>query len=189
MVKKFACALLIVLSLMGILKAESVTVNAYLKEYVITLSDQLQLVLEITSDKQVKVIAPPAPQIPGFSFRNVVGSTYIDYSLVNKNLFTKYIQTFTYIYIPQKTGTFTIPSFKVKVEKKEYYTPSLTVQVKESSPPPQKQYNLSPFLNPFGDELFNPNLIEGEVFLLCIPETDLAYVGEPVIISYYLYTE
>ena len=189
MVKKFACALLIVLSLMGILKAESVTVNAYLKEDVITLSDQLQLVLEITSDKQVKVIAPPAPQIPGFSFRNVVGSTYIDYSLVNKNLFTKYIQTFTYIYIPQKTGTFTIPSFKVKVEKKEYYTPPLTVQVKESSPPPQKQYNLSPFLNPFGDELFNPNLIEGEVFLLCIPETDLAYVGEPVIISYYLYTE
>ena len=109
-VKKFAYALLIVLSLMGILKAESVTVNAYLKEYVITLSDQLQLVLEITSDKQVKVIAPPAPQIPGFSFRNVVGSTYIDYSLVNKNLFTKYIQTFTYIYIPVSYTHLTLPT-------------------------------------------------------------------------------
>ena len=191
MVKKFACALFIVLSLIGTLKAESVAVNAYLKEDVITLSDQLQLVVEISSEKKVKVVAPPAPQIPGFSFRNVVGSTSYKYSMINNHLFTTHIQTFTYVYNPQKIGSFTIPSFKVKVENKDYYTPSLTVQVKESSPapPPQKQYNLSPFLNPFGDELFNPNLIEGEVFLLCIPETDFAYVGEPVIISYYLYTE
>ncbi|MDD3633381.1 MAG: BatD family protein [Candidatus Cloacimonetes bacterium] len=190
-VKKFTCALIIVLSLIGTLKAESIKINTYLKEDVITLSDQLQLVLEITSDKQVKVVAPPAPQIPGFSFRNVIGSSSTEYSIANKQFFTTYIQTFTYIYNPQSTGTFTIPAFKVKVDKKDYYTTPLTVQVNESTyaTTPQKQYNLSPFLSPFGDELFSPNRLEGEVFLLCIPETDFAYVGEPVIISYYLYTE
>lgn len=191
MVVKKISFLLLALICSAHLAAQNVKVSASLRNSSIGLSDQLQLDLKISSDKKLDQAAPPAPKIPEFSYRNVVESSSTQSSWINGAFSTAHTKTFTYIYLPQKTGVFSIPGFSLRIGGRDYGTPDLSVEVKDSAAtqPPAQQHNFDPWYDPFGGVYPDRRRGQGETFLLCLPETQTVWLGEPAIVSYYIYTD
>ncbi|MDD4223354.1 MAG: BatD family protein [Candidatus Cloacimonetes bacterium] len=191
MVVKKIAFLLLALICSAQLAAQNVKVTASLRNRSIGLSDQLQLDLKISSDKKLDLAAPTAPKIPEFSYRNVVESSSTQSSWINGVFSNTHTKTFTYIYLPQKTGVFSIQGFKLRLGGRDYGTPDLSVEVKDSAaaPPPAQQHNFDPWYDPFGGVYPDRSRGQGESFLLCLPETQTVWLGEPAIVSYYIYTD
>lgn len=189
MVVKKLSLLMLALSCVWMLSAQSVKVSSSLRKSTIGLSDQLQLDLEVSSDKKLDVTAPSAPQIPGFIYRNVVSSTSSQTSWINGAISSAYIRTFTYIYLPQKTGVFTIPGFRINLNGQAYSTAELKVRVEDSTATPTPQHSFDLYYDPFSGTYPDRSRRQGESYLLCLPENQSVWLGEPAIVSYYIYTD
>ena len=81
----------------------------------INLNEQLELILKISDDNRIKVQEPTPPSIPLFSFRNMTSSSSSSVVLEGTKLISEFSETYRFIYFPLKTGTTTIPSFRIKV--------------------------------------------------------------------------
>jgi len=173
------------------LTAQNVKVSATLRDGTIGLSDQMQLELKISSDKKLDMAAPAAPQVPGFSYRNVLSSTGVQSSFINGKFSSSHTKTFTYIYLPQKKGVFRVPGFRLRIGGKDYATPDLSVTVEDSATTTKQpqQYSFDPYYDPFGGIYPDRSRSQGETVLLCLPESQSVWLGEPAIISYYIYTD
>ncbi len=186
-VKKKALILLILLLAAG-LGAQSISVESSLRKEAISLSEQLQLVLTITSGEKLSLSAPSAPVIDGFSFRNVTTSTSSQTSIINWKTTSSHTYEYTYRYNPQRTGTFTIPGFKLRIGGREYSTAELEAVVVDSPSAPPGQYSQDPYYDPYSGGFYRHGREDGISQLLCVPEKESVYAGEPAIVSYYLYT-
>lgn len=185
--KKVLFLLLMALIATG-LAAQSISVRSSLRKEVISISEQLQLVLIITSDQKLSLSAPSAPVIPGFSFRNVTSSSSSKTSIVNWKKTSSHTYEYTYHYTPQRTGSYVIPGFSINIGKIKYNTDPLEVEVVDSPSSPPGQYNQDPYYDPYSGGFYRRDRTNGVSLLLCIPERQSVYLGEPAIISYYLYT-
>lgn len=189
MVVKRHLLLLLALACLASLSAQNVTVSSSLRRGTISLSDQLQLDLEIVSDAKLDLPTPAAPKLPEFSYRNVLSSSSMQSYMINGVQTSRYTLSFTYIYLPQKVGSFRIPGFRIRIAGRDHNTPELRVEVEDSAPmPPQQQYNYDPYFDPFGEAYPDRSRSQGETVLLCLPESQNLWLGEPVVVSYYLYT-
>lgn len=189
-VKKYLAVLLALLCCTA-LAAQNVKVSSSLRDGTIGLSDQLQLELKVSSDRKLDLAAPAAPQVPGFSYRNVLSSSGVQSSWINGAFSSSHTKTFTYIYLPQKAGVFRVPGFRLRIGGREYTTPDLSVTVEDAAtttPPPQ-QHSLDPYYDPFGGIYPDRSRGQGETVLLCLPESQSVWLGEPAIVSYYIYTD
>lgn len=189
MVVKKLALLLLALVCQTALTALPTKVSASLRNSTIGLSDQLQLDLEIVSENKLDLAAPAAPQIPGFSYRNVVSGSSTQTSWINGAISSSHTRTFTYVYLPQKTGQFKVPGFRLKIGGGSYSTPELTVKVENTASPPAQQHSLDPFYDPFGGVYPDRGRSQGQTLLLCLPENQTVWLGEPAIVSYYIYTD
>ncbi len=189
MVVKKLSLLLLALVCQTALTALPTKVSASLRNNTIGLSDQLQLDLEIVSDKKLDLAAPAAPQIAGFSYRNVVSGSSTQTSWINGAISSSHTRTFTYVYLPQKTGQFKVPGFRLKIGGVNYITPDLTVKVEDSASPPAQQHSFDPWYDPFGGVYPDRGRSQGQTLLLCVPENQTVWLGEPAIVSYYIYTD
>lgn len=187
-VKKSLLLLLAILSC-TVLAAQNVKVSASLRNSTIGLSDQLQVDLEVSGDKKIDLAAPSAPQIPSFSYRNVLSSSSSQTSWINGSFSSSHTKTFTYVYLPQKTGSFRVPGFQLRIGGRDYSTPDLSVKVETAPSPPQRQNSYDPYYDPFGGVYPDRSRSQGESQLLCIPESQSVWLGEPAIVSYYIYTD
>ncbi len=189
-VKKYCLVLLGLLCCLAA-AAQNVKVSSSLRDGTIGLSDQLQLDLKISSDRKLDIAAPAAPQIPGFSYRNVLSSSSVQSSWINGAFSSSHTKTFTYVYLPQKLGRFKIPGFRFRVAGAEYSTSELIVTVEDAAtttpPPPQQSFD--PYYDPFGGVYPDRSRGQGESVLLCLPESQSVWLGEPAIVSYYVYTD
>jgi hypothetical protein len=168
--------------------AQQISVSSSVQENVISLSGQLKLDLKITSDKKLQLPAPSAPVIGSFIYRNVLSSSSYQTSWINGQISNSSTLTYTYIYTPQQTGKFTIPGFTVRIANRDYSTPTLKVEVVRSSAPQAPQYNQNPFYNPYSGSYYDNSRANGESMLLCLPKSQNVYLGEPVEVAYYVYT-
>ncbi len=180
--------LLLALPLLAVLPAQAVKVVGYVQQKEITLSEQLQVVLEINSDERLNIESPRAPKIEGFSYRNMRNSSSSETALINGNLSRSYTLTYSYYYNPQRTGKFSIPGFRLRIGNRDYSTQTLSVEVVDSPSNQSQQFNTNPYIDPYGSSFFGRNRTAGESLILAAPQSQSGYVGEPAVISYYLYT-
>ncbi len=188
-VKNFRLWLLPLL-LTGSLSAQAVRVSSYLQKDQISRSEQMQLNLEIKSDGRINIPTPSAPQVPGFNYRSMRNSSSSQTSISGGSVNTQYTLGYSYFYTPQRTGRFTVPGFQLRIGSRDYSTSPLSVEVVDSpsGPSPNQQYNLDPYIDPYGSSYFGRNRTAGESLILCLPESQSVFVGQPAIVSYYLYT-
>ncbi len=187
-VKRTILCLILTVLLFGAMQAQNVRVSSSVSKSVIPLSDQLQLSLDIKSDSQLRIAAPSAPGVSGLIYRNVVNSSSSQTSIINGRVSNSYSLTFIYNYTPQKTGKFTIPGFKFSIGKTVYSTRPISIEVVDAPASPPSQYNMTPYYDPYGADYYSRTRNNGESLLLCQPESQTVYSGEPAVVSYYLYT-
>ena len=181
-------ALALMLFWSGLLAAQGVRVRSYLQEERISLSELLQVNLEVSSDGRLNLQTPAAPRIPNFNYRSMRNSSSSQTSIVNGNVSVEYTLTYSYFFNPQKTGRFTIPSFQLRIGNRNFSTNALNVEVVAGSPKPNRQFNVDPYIDPYGTDYFGRNRSAGDSEILCLPQSQSVFAGEPAVVSYYLYT-
>ncbi|MDY0152588.1 MAG: BatD family protein [Candidatus Cloacimonas sp.] len=169
-------------------------IDVSVNKYTLTTIDQLELTLKISDGRRLNVSEPQPPQVPLFTFRNVTSSSFNSTSLFRTKLSTEYTQSYTFIYIPQKPGKTTIPSFSVQVNNRDYATRAMDITIEKSVNQARGQSSpATPFRDPFGfaepDYLSDRNFTGGNTLLLAMPAKQYVYRGFPAVVSYYLYTD
>lgn len=177
--------------------AQSMRVRSAADPSTIGRNEEVSYTIEVSSDKNFKLSAPKLPNLPDFSMRDVMTSSSSNYSIINGNVSESVTRTFIYRLVPKRTGTLKIPAFNIPINGKDYSTQPVTVRVLEKSyagnPPSQKAnpFGMSqnfPFMmqNPFDTNLgFEP---VGEVSIVAAPDKSSVYLGEPLLVTYRLYT-
>jgi len=100
---------------------------------------------------------------------------------------------------PTKPGKTLIPSINIKIGNRSYATSAIEIEI--VSTPSGNAYNKAPqnAYDPFGSydpfsgsgfgDWYDSPPRAGETFLATFPEKNSAFLGEPIVVSYYLYTE
>ena len=160
-----------------------VSVKSSVNKHTLYLSDTLVHTIRITTDSSQNIPAPAAPEVNGLRLINQSSSTESRMSVVNMRYERSVVYNYLFYYKPTRTGRITIPQTKITVKNNVYYSQSITVEVLDggSSSPPADPYD------PFGTYDYEPGP-EGESFVLAMPEAKSVFVGEPVVVTYYLYT-
>ncbi len=176
----------------GTVMASEVKVSGSVNLNLLGTNDQLRFTIKVETDDNLHIDEPRLPTIPNLIFRNVYTSSSSRTSIINFRTTRSFTKEFTYVFMPANTGFATIPSINVRVGNRSFSTDPITVEITDR---PSKQ-NRTRQPDPF-DPFFSPGFGEwgisertrGETFLLAIPEKTSIYLGEPLVISYYVYTE
>ncbi|HNX37207.1 MAG TPA: BatD family protein [Candidatus Cloacimonadota bacterium] len=191
---KRAYFLILLLLSYCVLNAE-VRVLASVSKLRIALDEQLTYTIRIVGDDAFRMDDPEAPRITGMAFRNMLSSSSSSISFSGGKRSREVTKEYQYVFLPSKPGVFNIPVQSVKVDGRLYSTKAFKIEVvsaqggRAAIPTPAVPNN--PF-DPFSwdDEAFGgmDNRALGDVALICIPGSRRVYKGEPVVISYYLYS-
>ncbi len=156
----------------------------------ISLDDQLQYTIRISSNSSLRPKEPAAPSIEGFSFRNMYSSSSQQTSFINFQRRVEISVEYVYIYIPTRLGRFVIPAQTIVVDGKSYRTPEHVVNVVTgtSTRNPRSYSPRSPFGWDEPDVAPDFGRSLDDIFLQSIPASSTVYKGEPVIVSYYVYS-
>lgn len=126
------------------------------------------------------------PEIPGFEKRGTASSSST--SIVNGQM--SFSQTITQNYQPMREGSFTLPTFSIKVNEKEVSSSGKTVRVVA---PKTQQRAADPTRDPF-EEFFGGRRgqteyidIKEDAFLALSTDKDQIYRGEGVTATFALY--
>jgi len=163
--------------------AEQVT--AYVSANKVGVEDAFTLTIEAKNYKG-DVVFPQIFDIDNFDIVSgpVQGQNM---SWINGNV-TKLL-THKYTLMPKKTGTFTIPSFNVKIDDREYKTNPITITVVKGSLSPQTSTTPRSL---FDDDFFAPRprrtrVTKNSIFVKTEVNKTSVYVNEPIIVSYRVY--
>ena len=125
---KFAKSFLILFFLSAaVARAEDISFEATVDANKVSMGTAAQLTLTIHGTQEIDKLNLPA--IDGFETRYVGPSTQV--SVVNGTYSTA--KAFTYMLLPLKEGTFTIPPLEVQVKGQVYRTQLITMQVMPAS--------------------------------------------------------
>ena len=182
---------LLIFLLFGTLMADNISVKASVNKKQLSVADRLEYTITIESDKSIKVAEPPAPQIENFTFVNVSSSSRSFTSIVNFKRQHQYSRSFHYYYLPKGEGNSKIASQRIKIDNNVYTTGEFHIQVVKDAANSQSQPNQSPFspFSSFRDEDFWGGGNLGETTMQAEMDSESYYVGQPFVVSYYLYTD
>lgn len=182
MVVKKLFPILMLLLCLSALQAD-VSVKSSVNKHTLYISDTLVHTIRITTDSSQNIPAPAAPVADGLRLINQSSSTESRISIVNLKYERSIVYNYLFYYKPTRTGRITIPQTRVTVKNSVYYSQAITVEVLAggSSSPPADPYD------PFDMYDHTPSA-EGESFVIAVPEEKSVFVGEPVVVAYYLYT-
>lgn len=172
----------------------NVSVRASVNSHRIGKDEVLRYTIKVESEENIKIDEPVLPPLANLAFRNIYTSSSSMTSIVNFRSTRKITREFTYVLIPTGLGVATIPSVNVKAANKIFRTDPISIEITEGhgSPPASSSpdpYSYDPFESfGMGDWGFDDRPV-GETMLIAVPEKTVAYLGEPIVISYYVYTE
>ncbi|HPA45971.1 MAG TPA: BatD family protein [bacterium] len=158
----------------------ALSVNVSLEKTTAHVGEQVGMSIEITSDKG----NPPVPQVPpveGLSFHLLGGGgIQQSFQIVNGRMSAEYRRTVNFVVVAQREGTFTIGGVRVEDggENATGNAVSLTV-VAAGAPLPNPMANQPP-----GGP--TQAVSSGTLQLMAQPSKTRAYVGEAVVIRYFL---
>lgn len=175
------------------LSATEIKVTSSVNSKKLGINDQVKYSIKIVSDEDIRIEEPRLPTIENLVFRNVFSSTSFMTRIVNFKSSKSYTKEFTYVLLPSKPGKVMIPQIVVKAGNRSFTLDPIEIEISSSpskTPAPQQRSN--PF-DPFGSPGFDTwgfnERSGGETFLIAIPEKTSAWLGEPLVVSYYVYTE
>jgi hypothetical protein len=187
-------AAFLILQIAG-LGAQTLRVRSFAEPSSIGRNEDATYTIEVTGDKGFKLTAPKLPELADFSLRNVVTSSASNYSFINGNVSESVTRSFIYRLVPKRTGSLRIPAFIITINGKNYSTQLVTVRVLEKAyagnPQQGNPYGFGqamPFMmqNPFDVNLgFEPI---GDMSIIATPDKRSVYLGEPLLVTYRLYT-
>ncbi len=187
--KKLAFVLWLTIAFSSISFAESV--KAYVSNTKIGTEDTLTFTIEGENiDGNLSITSPL--NFPGFSIVSGPNRGQ-SISIVNGSMSKK--ETISFILAPEKEGKFTIPSLTVKAGDREYKTKPIEVEVVKGSIVPRQRNRgnaYDPFDNFFNDDFFSPprprNVRPEDIFIRTEVSKKRAYVGEPILVKFRLFT-
>lgn len=166
--------------------AQDVQVEASLDADRVGIQDALTLTVTV-SGAATGVSEPELPRLDGLKVAGTSTSTSM--SIVNGRMSSS--RSFLYELLPQQEGTFEIPAIAVEVGGETYRTKPLTVTVVAGSvaPPRARARGSSPLdpFSPFGRSRA-PDIDAEDVFARVELSKDHVYQGEPLVVTYWLYT-
>nr|MDK2851306.1 hypothetical protein [Candidatus Cloacimonadota bacterium] len=173
-----------------LLSAISVTASTNLTT--LSLTDRLEYSIKITAEERIDISEPAPPKIENFSFVNMNSSSRTSTTIQNFKSHTEHVRSYTYYYIPLRTGESIIPSQEIRIGNKTYKTQEIKLRIVDSGSSGSSQS--APPISP-GFDFDDPNLpwsanrMTGNTTILAFPQRQEVYKGQPTIISYYLYTD
>ncbi|MCD4828867.1 MAG: BatD family protein [Candidatus Cloacimonetes bacterium] len=163
--------------------AAEFTVEAYVDNNRIGLSDAVQLTVEVTGEGSAD--KPILPEMDGFRVGGTSSGSSTSVSIVNGRMEKQTRRTFTFRLLPQRTGRLLIPPITVRGGNQSRTTKPIEVTVVEGStqrvPVPQSQGSR-------GQQAQPDDLVEDNLFIRTELSKRNPYVGEPVSVTYTLYT-
>jgi len=97
-------------------------------------------------------------------------------------------QKWIFTLLPTKVGSFTIPPAKVLVDNKWLESNSITIKITQAGSATNKNSQASKSNTQSNKSENIPQLEDGEIFLKAEVNKSNVYLGEPVILNYYIYT-
>ncbi len=136
------------------------------------------------------VDTPDFPTVKSFALKSVNNSVSSSFSWVNGQTTSSFTKTFTYQLIPKEVGTFKIPPIKFAHKNETFETKPLEVKVVEGSTNTSRSRTRRSrsIFDDFYDDSSQQSSNDGELFLVAEPDKRSVYKGEPVIVTYNLYT-
>ena len=161
--------------------AQDTEVTASVDSTTIGLNDSLQLTIRVNGRDSTSAELPYPPRILGF--RRIAGpNVSTQFQWINGR--TSNTKSFTYTFLPEKEGEFTIDPVDVSVGGKTHKTQPITIRVTARSSRSVPQSRSS---GPFGEGL---SLRTGDdVFVATELDRSSAYPGQQVTLYYHLYTQ
>lgn len=168
-----------------VLNAQEPSIKVSAKSQV-TLGEQFRIAFEVNADgKDFK-----APSFNGFTMvGGPFNSTSSSVQVVNGSMTRSVSNTYTYVLRADSEGSFTIASASIKVDGKvvESEPFAITVVADGSSSSVSAQSGASSS-NQSRTNTNDPQVSGQDLFVKVIPSKKSAYVGEPVVLTYRLYT-
>jgi len=169
----------------------------------LSVGDELTLTLTIVDDAKEDITEVKEPDFSGFDLENRGESSSSSISIVNGSMSSRKERIVTYILRPQRGGQFTIgPAVLVLEKGKEIRSNQVRVTVTGSSAPQNPATPGTPGTTPdtgagtaaVGSALFAPlsawEKQTGRFFVrVVVAPEEPHYRGEPLIVSYYLFTQ
>jgi hypothetical protein len=180
-----------------LLLAQKVTVYTYADPETIGRDEETTYTVEIKGEGGFKALTPTLPELNDFYMRGMMSGSASSYSIVNGNVSESITKTYTFRLMPKRPGNFSVPSFSVIVNGRSYSTQKIDIRVLDVSRAgtlqrgqggSQGQSGRMPMfmMDPFGiDQEFEP---VGDMEIRVIPEKTSVFVGEPLLVTYRLYT-
>jgi len=104
-------------------------------------------------------------------------------SFTNMKASSSYRYGYRYVYRPRRKGSFTFPGAELRIAGRNYRINSVNVEVTDLGISPSQPNIME------DNDIWDFNQYRsGESYLIAIPEKRRAYLGEPLVISYYIYT-
>ena len=187
--------------------AKDIEVSATVEDHIIQLNQYLIYEITVSMQNSTDISEPRIPSIEGFQFLSRQQSSRFFTSFINGQSKTVRSQVFTYEFQAVKVGKFIIPPAEVYMGNTSYKTNQIEVTVqkeaisgKQKKAQRQKRHTL---FDDEGDDLFsqffgsrrrNNNShpaqnLEDAFFIHVEVDKTNVYVGEQIIVSWYLYTK
>jgi hypothetical protein len=169
------------------LAADEITVSASVDMTRVGLDDQFTYTITVDGAARGVEVAP-LPRLEGLSVLSgpSVGQQS-SFSMVGGSFEQKSVLTHSYRMLPEKTGTFTIPSVAVTHDGKTYQTGDVTVQVVKGSQQ-QNRTPASPFdRRPPGRS--GSGQLSRKVFVKAVTPKQRVYQGEALPLEFRVYTQ
>ncbi|MCA9734185.1 MAG: protein BatD [Deferribacteres bacterium] len=174
-------SILAIFAVASLMQAGDLKVTATVNSNQITVDEQFTVTLTVEGGSNLNSVEPVLPNIDEFAA--YTGSNQSsNFQFINGRMSSS--KTITYYYIARKVGSFTIPAIVVKHQRDSYQTQPITLQITKApqSAPGQQQRLAS------GQQPASSTAIEDNMYLKAEVDKKNVYVGEPVTISYVIYT-
>ncbi len=208
MIKKTIISMMILFAA-ALLFAKSIEVTSYVDNTKIGIDDMLRYSIEVSGEDLSDVKMPNLTKLKDFEMMGSSTSSSSSFTIINGKMESKVTKTYVYSLQPKRTGKFVIPPLAVKYKGKKYFTKPVSVTVVKGSvqpaPAPSNQFfSQSPFgSSPFGSNSFgfpsggrqrqssqpqDTGKLADNLFIKPQVSKTSIYLGEPITVTYYLYT-
>ena len=178
------CVVLIALGSVVRLAAADNVVRSDVDARKVGLQDQVQLTITVEGSSLPDLVA-----LPSLTNLRLVGgpATSTQMSFVNGRMSQS--KSWTYALEPTAVGPAEVGVVKVRFESGEASAPAIAIDVVAGSAKPRQPARRSIDEDPFGGLFGRQRAAEPQLFVELKPSRSRLFVGEPLLLTYYLYTQ
>ncbi len=165
--------------------AQAVTLRASVDRNRVEVGEQIEFTVEVEAAQMGGLPTPQVATPEGLQQAGHSSSSSTSISLVNGTLTTKRTTTYVFSFLSQKEGTYVLGPARLTYDGKAIQSDQVRVEVVKASGRPKTRLVPGAGRSMRQQEIRD---IEQNLFLRAIPEKQVVYVGEPVGVTYKLFT-